>query len=365
MGKILIDIERMKHAQHNGLFHYCAQLVHAMGNISNVDKKDVTLMATSNISPFYRGLDYNIYDLISLHKFFLPNKNQFDLWHCTYQNSNYFPYLFKGKIVITIHDFNFMYREDYSAKKKNKILSNIQRKIDRSDVIVAISKFVQSEILRYCKVDTAKIRVIYNGCNVSTDSEVYSPHIKPSRPFFFTVGTILEKKNFKVLPSMLMRNDFQLIIAGDASDTSYCQKIWDVAKRLGVSRRVSLIGSISEGEKNWYLKNCLGLPFPSLTEGFGLPVLEAMHYGKPTFLSKLTALPEIGGDAAYYYDNFEPDYMAHKTMKDLEDYNSNENKAQEISEHASQFSWEESAKEYWNVYYELLEGVTTVQTQLI
>lgn len=353
MGRILIDIERMKHTQHNGLFHYCAQLVNAMGNLSYISRKDITLMATSNISPFYREQDYNIYDLHSLHKFYLPNKNQFDVWHCTYQNSNYFPYLFKGKMVLTIHDFNFMYREEYSIRQKNKILSNIQRKIDRSGLVVAISKFVESDILRFCNVDPARVRVIYNGCNVHTDSAIYPPEIRPNRPFFFTVGTILEKKNFKVLPSMLLQNDFQLIIAGEHTDKSYCQKIWDMAKRLGVSRRVSLIGSISEGEKNWYLKNCLGLPFPSLTEGFGLPVLEAMHYGKPTFLSRLTALPEIGGDAAYYYDNFEPEYMAHKTMQDLEHYNSNEDRAKEISDRAGQFTWEGAAKKYWGVYNEM------------
>lgn len=353
MGRILIDIERMKYSQHNGLLHYCAQLINAIGNLPEVDRRDITLMAPEQVRDFYREKDYDIYGLRSVHKFYLPRKNQFDLWHCTYQNSRYFPYSFKGKIVFTIHDFNFMYKDDYSPRRKQKILDNIKRKAERADVVIAISKFVQSEILKYCEIPPTKITVVYNGCNVHTNSEIYPPVIKPSRPFFFTIGTILEKKNFKVLPSMLLKNDFQLIIAGEHTDTAYCQKIWDMAKRLGVTRRVSLIGSISEGEKNWYLKNCLGLPFPSLSEGFGLPVLEAMHYGKPTFLSRLTSLPEIGGDAAYYFDHFEPEYMAHKTMESLDDYNSNKNKAQEISDHAGQFTWEQSAKGYWSVYNDL------------
>ncbi len=353
MGRILIDIERMKYSQHNGLLHYCAQLVNAIGNLSEVDRRDITLMATENVRAFYRDKDYAIYDLKPIHKLYLPRKSRYDLWHCTYQNSQYFPHSFRGKVVFTIHDFNFLY-QDFSAGKKRRLLADIQRKIDRADTVIAISRFVQSEILQYCTVDPSRIKVIYNGCNIRTDSAVYPPVIKPGRPFFFTIGTILEKKNFKVLPSMLLKNDFQLVIAGDTSDTSYCQKIWDFAKRLNVARRVSLIGSIGEGEKNWYLKHCLGLPFPSLSEGFGLPVLEAMHYGKPTFLSKLTSLPEIGGDAAYYFDHFEPEYMAHKTMRDLEDYNGNVNKAQEISDHASQFSWEESARSYWRIYQDLL-----------
>ncbi|MFT4204810.1 MAG: glycosyltransferase family 1 protein [Chitinophagaceae bacterium] len=354
MGRILIDIERMKYSQHNGLLHYCAQLINAVGSLPDVEPRNITLMATENVAPFYREKNYDIYDLRSVHKFYLPRKSQFDLWHCTYQNSRYFPYTFGGKIVFTIHDFNFMYRDDYSERKKRRLMADIQRKIDHADVVVAISQFVRSEILRYCDIDENKIHVIYNGCNITTNSAIYPPIRKPGRSFFFTVGTILEKKNFKVLPSMLLKNDFQLIIAGEHTDTAYCQKIWEMARRLGVSRRVSLIGSISDGEKNWYLKNCLGLPFTSLTEGFGLPVLEAMHYGKPTFLSKFTSLPEIGGDAAYYFDNFEPEYMAQKTMDDLDHYNTTANRAQEIAEHAGQFSWDEAARKYWSVYQDTL-----------
>lgn len=344
----------MKYAQHNGLLHYCAQLINAIGELPNMDKSDITLMAPDSVSSFYKEKGYSIYDFKSIYKFYLPRKKQFDIWHCTYQNSRYFPFGFRGKIVFTIHDFNFMYSQEYTVSRKKKILDDIQKKIDRSDIVIAISNFVQSEILKYCKIEPEKIRMVYNGCNVNTNSDVYPPLKKPTRPFFFTIGTILEKKNFKVLPSMLLKNDFQLVIAGDITDRSYCDKIWDMAKKLNVRARVNIIGTISEGEKNWYLKNCIGLPYPSLSEGFGLPVLEAMHYGKPTFLSKLTSLPEIGGDAAYYYDNFEPDYMAQKTMEDLNDYNTNVNKAKEISNHASQFTWEETAKGYNKIYEDVL-----------
>ena len=244
--------------------------------------------------------------------------------------------------------------ESKSDKKRSEILRKIQQKVDRADVIVAISQFVKEEIIKYCKVDESKIVVIYNGCNIVENPKFVTPKTKPNLHFFFTIGTILEKKNFQVLPSMLLQNDYDLVIAGEQSDPVYCQKIWEKAKYFGVTKRVKLIGSISEGEKNWYLKNCLALPFPSKAEGFGLPVIEAMHFGKPTILSRLTCLPEIGGNQAYYYDNFEPDHISERTMEVMDDYNANiVEKTKTIKAHAGKFTWEGAAKKYMKIYSQL------------
>src|SRR5690606_9157768 len=66
---------------------------------------------------------------------------------------------------------------------------------------------------------------------------------------------------------------------------------------------------IDEAQKAWAYANCAGFLFPSLTEGFGLPPIEAMHFGKPVFLARRTSLPEVGGDVAEYFDDFEPAAM--------------------------------------------------------
>ncbi len=114
----------------------------------------------------------------------------------------------------------------------------------------------------------------------------------------------MHKKNFHVLPALLVGNDHELIISG--VETPYKSKIMEEAEKFGVTDRVKITGTISEEDKAWYYKNCTAFVFPSIAEGFGLPVIEAMHFGKPVFLSTHTSLPEIGGDAAFYFPTFEP-----------------------------------------------------------
>ena len=87
-----------------------------------------------------------------------------------------------------------------------------------------------------------------------------------------------------------------------------------------------------------------------MAEGFGLPVVEAMSLGKPVFLSNLTCLPEIGGKEAYYWKNFEPNYMIETFEKGLKDFAEDTEKAHRSINWAKQFSWENAAKAYLNLY---------------
>ena len=107
-------------------------------------------------------------------------------------------------------------------------------------------------------------------------------------------------------------------------------------------------GPIKEEEKYWYLQHCIAFAFPSLAEGFGLPVIEAMHFGKPVLLSTHTSLPEIGGDLASYFQNFEPKHMEEVAMKAIQ--NHTENKSKAYQQWAHQFNWDIAAKKYPELY---------------
>ena len=95
--------------------------------------------------------------------------------------------------------------------------------------------------------------------------------------------------------------------------------------------------------------------FPSIAEGFGIPPLEAMHFGKPVFLSRFTSLPEIGGDAAYYFDDFDPEHMRSVLQSGLEDYVRN-NRFAAIQAQAAKFDWNKTAHEYLSVYRSLVNS---------
>jgi glycosyltransferase involved in cell wall biosynthesis len=154
------------------------------------------------------------------------------------------------------------------------------------------------------------------------------------------------------LPALLRNNNFQLIISGITQSEEYKQQIIETAQQHGVADRVLFTGSISENDKQWYLQNCTAFVFPSLAEGFGLPVIEAMHFGKPVFLSNLTALPEIGGDAAYYFENFDAAEMQAVLTNGLQHFNNNQ-QSKIVMERAAMFNWDTIARQYLDVYRSL------------
>ena len=139
------------------------------------------------------------------------------------------------------------------------------------------------------------------------------------------------------------------MISGITESEPYKQKIIAEAKKYGVENRVMFTGSVSENDKQWYLKNCKAFVFPSISEGFGLPVLEAMYFGKPVILSTCTSLPEIGGEVAYYFSDFDPTNMNIVLEKSLHHYSINQ-PMDLIKNRAVAFSWDDAAQKYLNIY---------------
>ncbi|RYG44243.1 MAG: glycosyltransferase [Chitinophagaceae bacterium] len=148
---------------------------------------------------------------------------------------------------------------------------------------------------------------------------------------------------------MLQRNDYELVIAG-IIDPVYREKILVEARRHGVEERVKVIGAITEEDKYWYYLNCTAFLFPSLAEGFGFPVVEAMHHGKPTFLSDRTCLPEIGGELAYYFHDFDPAIMQDTFENGMDHYKATQPAEKIIARTKELFTWENSAQQYLDTY---------------
>jgi glycosyltransferase involved in cell wall biosynthesis len=159
------------------------------------------------------------------------------------------------------------------------------------------------------------------------------------------------QKGFHLLPALLKENNFGLVIAG--IETPHKQKILEEAEKYNCLNRVHITGPVTDEDKAWYYKNCSAFLFPSIAEGFGLPVIEALHFGKPVFLSKFTSLPEVGGDAAYYFDNFEPGHMQSVFKNGMLDF-IDRDRAQEMVAQADKFSWDRAASQYLDLYAESL-----------
>lgn len=340
------DCERMKYPN-TGLFEYCRQLGNAIRGQLAPDE-EISYYIPPRQAPHLdpdRSLPQH-----SAHKFWFPGVPGADLWHSTFQHSSYFPRKRIPK-VITIHDLNFLHEaKDAQSVKRN--LKKLRRNIDRCDYLVAISKFVAADIAAHADIRGKPIEVIYNGCDVDFDPGFDQPAYRPSGPFCFCLGPTIPKKNFHVLPCLLRDNNFELVIGG-ALQSPYLEKIMEEAKRHGVQSRVKTVGIVSHQEKFWYYRHCEAFLFPSLAEGFGIPVIEAMHFGKPVFLSTCTSLPEVGGHLAHYFDSFDPEAMNSVFEQGMRPGVS-PSRRKEIIEHASSFNWADSAKKYLNVYRKTL-----------
>jgi glycosyltransferase involved in cell wall biosynthesis len=253
--------------------------------------------------------------------------------------------------LLTIHDLNFMYEK--STKKSNQRLSALQKKIDRAVHVTFISHFAQEEALKFVDLKGKPNSVIYNGVRTPDAKNMKVPSWIPSGQFLFSIGVVRPKKNFLVLIEMMSRpelEEYSLVIAGK-DDHPYAGEIMEAIAKYNLEDRVVLTGGISEEDKNYFYHHCTAFLFPSLYEGFGLPVIEAMLCGKPVFSSRSTSLPEIGDDKAFYWDSFEASHMASVFVKGMEVYDKNPKLFEsELKSYAARFSWKENTEAYLQLY---------------
>jgi glycosyltransferase involved in cell wall biosynthesis len=352
----VFDCERMKYPN-TGIYSYCKQLSNALIQQKQDWHPTLTFYLPAAEVQAVQQTDQYILQK-SWHKFKHPVTENGQLWHGTYQGSNYYPTSRNVKKILTIHDLNFLYDDSKNAAKVARYLRRVQSLINRSDQITVISEFTLQCVREHLQIEHVPVEVIYNGCNApaSTDRFQQPSFMDVGKPYIFSIGTITKKKTFHTLPALLTGNDYNLVIAGITQDKNYQEEIISAAKKLGVANRLILPGAVTESEKWWLLQNMDVFVFPSISEGFGLPVLEAMHFGKPVILSTHTCLPEIGADAAYYFNSFEPDDMRQTLEQSLAHFNANPQQKELTKQRAAYFKWEEAARKYWELYVKLLHS---------
>ncbi len=283
-------------------------------------------------------------------------KKKYDLWHSLNQNIKIEPY-HNIPYLLTVHDVNFI--DEVSRDLNHGRNVRFQNKLDRSNAITYISEYAKKSTHQYFDVPKVPEFVIYNGNPITNIflPENYQPKLISNKPYLFSIGEFTERKNFHTLVEMLIHlPDFNLILSGN-NNTSYANNaLKNTIEQLGLKSRVIITGKINDIDKQYYLKNCTAFVFPSLREGFGIPPIEAMRFGKPVFLSNNTSLPEIGGEHAFYWNNYNPEYMAKIVTEGLNTYQNNKNiLSEKYIAHAKSFNWDDAAKAYSKVYRSLLK----------
>ncbi|PQO27656.1 glycosyl transferase family 1 [Blastopirellula marina] len=279
---------------------------------------------------------------------------EYALWHATHQQAKYLPLNPKTRVLLTIHDLNYL--REKKGPKIEREHRRIARLIRRADAVTVISKFVAGEVKSYFDLQGKPLQVIYNGRpDVSKLPAEQPAWINASRPYLFSIGIIDRKKNFHVLLDLIQQlPNHQLVIAGQ-NDSEYAAEMRRTIERLQLSDRVMLPGPISDQQRQWLYENCESFVFPSLTEGFGLPPIEAMTVGKPVFLARRTSLPEIGGQRAFYWDDFNTQHMLDVYHRGMTTYNASPEYASLLQQAASRFCWHDAARQYVDLYRNILQ----------
>lgn len=344
---VLIDLRYLAYT--NGGF---GQLSLNYGNYvkNNPDKiadLDITLFVPKDyIGEFGSHVKYlECKRIYKKHPFLLP---YFDIWHSTSQQAKYIAIGSRTTRIITIHDLNFLYEN--SPKRAKRKLKRQQFILDTADILTAISNFTIGDLKKHIKLRGKSVILNYVGeRSIAQDPEIKPNFVKTNRQFFFTIGQVVEKKNFHVLLDMMkLMPNYDLYICGD-NNYEYAKYI---EKRIIDEdiKNVFVTGIISPEEKVWMYRNCTAFTFPSKFEGFGYPLIEAMLFGKPVFSSSCTSLPEIGDKYAFFWNNFDPEHMKELIESNLDNYYNNKEFINEEIKYANSFTIDRHMGAYLDLY---------------
>jgi glycosyltransferase involved in cell wall biosynthesis len=267
------------------------------------------------------------------------------------------PILYRGPAITTMHDlttvrFTNPDKNPLVFKFKQQVYKQVVKRVARKSVaIITPTEYVKQDVVAFTGINPGKVTVTYEAADAIAD------HAEPltavaGKPFIMYIGRPTPHKNlerliqaFKTLKGQ--HPDLQLVLAGklDANYQAIQQKV-----QTEQIANIIFTGFISEGQLRWLYENCRAYVFPSLSEGFGLPGLEAMTHGAPVVSSNATCLPEVHGDAAHYFDPLNVSAMADAINEVLTDELLRTRLINAGHIQAAKYSWQRMAQQTLELY---------------
>lgn len=258
--------------------------------------------------------------------------------------------------VLTIHDLIFMrFPEYYNFSDKRIYFQKFKSSAKRADLVIAISEQTKSDIIEFLKIPDEKIQVIYQGCapefkiNYSKDFKLKIRNkFNLPESFMLYVGTIEERKNLDNLINALPQVDLPLIVIG--KKTSYFEKVNASINKLGLKNKVLFPGYMNNEELAALYQMASVFIYPSLFEGFGIPIIEALYSKTPVITSNSGCFPEAGGPNSVYINPEDPDDIANGILSILLNKDKTKLMTQKGYEYAQNFN-DQCFAEKWMTCY--------------
>jgi glycosyltransferase involved in cell wall biosynthesis len=260
------------------------------------------------------------------------------------------------KQIVSVPDLNFIgHRGWQNAAGRRAFQFFVERSVRRADHVITISEFSRSEVLRYLGVPARKVTVTHLAGRATAPlpearDDAQSSRASAPGPYILAFSSLSTHKNMRrlleafdrVAPSVR----HSLVLVGHLPR--------DDAFRDGLTRagsdRVHFTGYVPRGEVESLMRNASLLVFPSLYEGFGLPVLDAQHGGVPVACSRAASLPEVAGDGACFFDPLSVEDMAQTIERCLLDQELRATLVSRGHDNTKRFTWEKTARETLDVY---------------
>jgi len=363
-----IGIDCRMHKE-SGIGRYIENLVLNLNEIDSknnyylfvLDSKNFSLKLNSNFkiieAPFkWHGLEEQT-------KFLnLLNSLKLDLFHSPHPNM---PYFYNKPFVITIHDLTMLNEKTGRAStyiypiyflKWLVFKLMLSWAVSKSKKIITVSEFIKKQIVSEFKVVEDKIEVIYNGVSESIYNiedkkliDSVKTKLNISKPFLFYLGNAYPHKNLEnlILAFELLNKDssLQLVLAG--KEDYFYQRLKETYGNL---KNVIFGGFVTDEEASALYTSCEAFVYPSISEGFGIQILEALKVGSKVICSDNSSFPEIASKYAFYFNPFDIQDMKLKILNGLN--LSNKSFKYELGNYLDKFSWKNSAQKHYEIYKE-------------
>jgi len=270
------------------------------------------------------------------------------------------PSFSKARVVYTLYDLSFLDHPEFTSEENRwQCFNGVFDAALRADLIIAISEYSRQRFLQiFPHFPEERTRTIYLGSRFNNSSEEKTVSGLTPNNFWLSVGTLEPRKNLrKTLSAYKQYIDLHydrktLVLAGGQGWLE--DDIDQFIANIGLSKYIKRLGYVDDATLTWLYKNCWAFIYPSVYEGFGLPVLEAMSLGAPVITSNTTSLPEVGGDAVLYVDPTQEIELVKAFEKMMTEGLHTYLKSQSLQQ-AENFSWSKTATQVLQSYKDVLK----------
>lgn len=292
------------------------------------------------------SLKSHAWDQISLLKFLKSKGNPLII-----NFSNTLPLFYKNKIV-AIHDIIYLkYPVSYSYSYSYRVIFPLMIKYSKH--IITVSEFSKKEISNYFGINEDRISVIYNG----VDEKFKPKKLENQEKYILGVSSIAYHKNFSgLLEAFLKLNSkkLKLYIVGGLNEKIFGKNSSKILDKITSNPNIKFLGRVDDNKLVELYSNAICFVYPSLYEGFGLPPLEAQSCGCPVVISDIPVFREIYKDTALYFNPLDPNDIAAKIEKIIDDEKTRNFLIEKGLENAKRYTWENSAKSFFKVLEKVL-----------